>query len=102
MHHSLSFFSNYNSETCLLNEQVSCVFKWGIGLFIYTSLARVKCLFTGRDDFSNWVGKPTFIIFMGLFNNFWGRLLIPPITIVFWPIHKRGFGPITIADMIIP
>jgi hypothetical protein len=40
--------------------------------FIYTSLARVKCLFTGRDDFSNLVGKPTFIIFLGLFNICWG------------------------------
>jgi hypothetical protein len=28
----------------------------------------VKCLFTGRAKFSNWVGKPTFIIFLGLFN----------------------------------
>ena len=84
------------------NEKVCCVSKWGAGLSIYTSLARVKCLFTGRADFSIWVGKPTFIIFMGLLINCWGRLLILPITIFQWPIRKRGFGPNTITDMINP
>jgi hypothetical protein len=57
--------------------------KYALASFIYTSLASVKCLFTGRADFSNWVGKPTFIIFLGLFNICWGRPLILPITIVF-------------------
>ena len=84
MRHSLSLsFVGNRSELVSQTEQVSCVSKWGAGLFIYTSLARVKCLFTGRADFSNWVGKPTFIIFLGLFNICWGRLLILPITIVF-------------------
>ena len=63
MHHSLSFFSNYNSGTCLSNEQVSCVCKWGSSLLIYIRLTCMKCLFTGRADFSNWVVITTFIIF---------------------------------------
>ena len=102
MHHSLSLFSNCNSETCLsMSKWVVCLSE-ALASFIYTSLARVKCLFTGRADFWNWVGKPTFIIFLGLFNICWGWLLILPITLVFWPIRKRGFGPITITDMINP
>jgi len=102
MRHSLSFFFNSRSETCLSNEQVSYVSNWGASLLIYIRLARVKCLFTGRADFSNWVVITTFNIFWGLFNICWGRLLILPIIIIIWPIGKRGFGPITIADMINP
>jgi hypothetical protein len=36
----------------------------------------VKCLFTGRADFLIWVVITTFIIFRGLFDIFWGRLLL--------------------------
>ena len=100
MRHSLSFFFNSRSKTCLSNEQVSCVSKWGISPLIYIRPSRVKCLFTGRADLSNWVVITTFNIFWGLFNICWGRLLILPIIVIFWPIRKRGFGPITITDII--
>jgi hypothetical protein len=65
------------------NEQVSCVSKRGASLLIYIRLAHVKCLFTGKADFSNWVVITTFILIQRPFNIFWGRLLILPITIVF-------------------
>ena len=85
-----------------LNEQVSCVSKWGASLLIYIRLARVKCLFTGRADFSHWVVITTLITFWGLFNICWGWLLILPIIVNIWPICKWGFGPITIANKINP
>jgi hypothetical protein len=78
------------------------VSKWGTSLLICTNLGRVKCLLTRRLDYLIWVVIATFIIFWGLFDIFWGRLLLLPITIILWPIHKRGFGPFTIADMINP
>ena len=61
-----------------------------------------ECPFTGRADFFSWVVINTFIIFRGLFDIFWGRLLLLPFIITIWPIRKRGFGPFKVADMINP
>ena len=70
MRHSLSLLLQQQIQNLSLNEQVSCVSKWGASLFIYTILAHVKCLFTGRVDFSNWVVMNTFIIFRASLISF--------------------------------
>ena len=85
-----------------LNEQVSVCLTEALASLFIQHWHLWRCLFTGRADFSFLVVITTFSIFWGLFNIFWGRLLLLPITIIFWPIRKRGFGPFTIADMINP
>ena len=67
MRHSLSPSSPVADLNLSLKWTSELYLSEALASFIYTSLARVKCLFTGRADFSNWVGKPTFIIFLGLF-----------------------------------
>ena len=99
---SLSLFSNYSSKTCLSNEQVSvCLSEVITSLFIQDWNVW-ECSFIGRADFFSSMVITTFIIFQGLFDILWGRLLFLLVTITLWPIHKRGFGPFTIADMINP
>ena len=69
MRHSLSPSSPAADLNLSLKWASELCLSEALASFIYTSLACVKFLFTGKADFSNWVGKPTFIIFLGLFNN---------------------------------
>jgi hypothetical protein len=78
---SLSLSLQLQLQNLSLNEQVSVCLSEALASLFIQDWHVWECPFTGRADFFFWVVITTFIIFRGLFDIFWGRLLFLPITI---------------------